>query len=75
MWQKSGSSHSPDVLAGVVGGVDAAQHQLATGALGVVAVEPEGEHRVRHQALVHHVLEWGRCASDADLRERQSLQE
>ena len=68
-----GRGRSPDVLAGVVGGVDAAQHQLAAGALGVVAVQPEGEYRLRHQALVHHVLEGGRRASDADLRERKPL--
>ena len=61
------------MLAGVVGGVDAAQHQLAPRAGGVVAVEPEGEDRLRHQLLVDHVLEGRRRASNADLWERQAL--
>ena len=56
-----------------MGGVDSTEDKLAAGAGGIVAVEPEGEHRLRHQPLLHHVLEW-RCHSpDADLREGQPL--
>lgn len=64
---------SPDMLPGVMGGVNAAEHQFSPGAGGVVPVEPEGEYGLRHQSLIHHVLEWGRHSPNRDLRERQPL--
>ncbi len=67
------SRRAPDVLALEVLGVGAAQRQLAAGDARHVAVEPEGEHRLLDQALVHHVLERWRRAVDRDLREAHAL--
>lgn len=64
---------APEVLAGVVGGVNSTQHQLSSRAGGVVAVEPEREDWLRDQPLVHHVLEGRRHAPYADLWEGQPL--
>ena len=65
---------APGVLAGVVRGVHPAQHQLAPRACRVVPIEPEGEDRLRHEALVHHVLEGRDCSPDRDLGEPQALE-
>ena len=67
------AARAPDVLAGVVRGVDAAQDELAAGAGQVLAVEPEGEDGLRDQPLVDHVLEGRHRAPDRDLREGQPL--
>ncbi len=73
-WSIVQGGGAPEVLAGVVGGVNAAQNQLASRARGVVAVEPEGEDRLRDEPLVHHILEGRRHTPNADLREGQPLQ-
>ena len=64
---------APGVLAGEVVRVDAAEHELATGRAGRVAVEPEGKDGRRDQALVHCVLERRPRAAHRDLRKRQAL--
>jgi hypothetical protein len=61
------------VLAGVVRGVHAAEHQLSSWAGGVVTVQPEGEYGLRDEVLRDHALEGRRNSPYGDLRESQTL--
>ncbi len=65
---------APGVLAPVVVRVDATERELAAGAARRVAVEPEGEDGLGHEALVQRVLERRPRAAHCDLREGQALQ-
>ncbi len=72
--QVRAGGRAPGVLAPVVVGVDAAERELAAGAARRVAVEPEGEDGLGHEALVQRVLERRPRAAHRNLREGQALQ-
>lgn len=65
---------APGVLALVVGGVHAAEHQLAALMVGVVAIQPEGEDWLLDYALIHHIVEGRHSTLDGDAGEAQALQ-
>ena len=68
------SRDTPGVLALVVGRVSAAQAQLSTSALRVVAVQPEGENGLLDHTLVNHLEEGRPRVADRNAGEAQALQ-
>ena len=74
-WESScGRLGSPGVVTLVVGWVNAAQDQLTAFLARLVAVQPEGKHRLFDYALLHQVLEGWHCPAYGDAGEAQTLQ-
>ena len=64
----------PCVIALKMRWINASQDQLATFMARVVAIEPEGEHRLLDKSLSDHILEGWRCPSNGNVWETQALQ-